>query len=211
MKSRELVQVVVAIVILAAIISFPGIFENHSISVSYALIFSVLIIGVNVLAKKVTAHLLDASVEHELWRVSRYGWRAHQYFKNPIAAGALVPLFFSIITLGLFKIMTFLTYETGALKERAARRFGFYSYTEMTEWHNGLIGAAGILGVLLLSFISYFIGGDTLWRLAAYYAFWNMIPVSTLDGTKIFFGSRILWTTFALITTLFAAYALMLA
>ena len=212
MRTKETVQIIIAIIILAAVICFSSLFDNTPTSISTALIFSVLIIGVSVAAKKLFAYLLDATVEHEIWKVSRYGWKPHNYFKTPVPAGAIVPLFFSIFSLGYLKLMTLLTYETGALKERAARRFGFYSYTEMTDWHNALIGAAGILGVLILSIVSYLVpGSDALWRLAAYYAFWNMIPVSNLDGTQIFFGSRILWSTLAVVTTIFAVYAFMLA
>jgi hypothetical protein len=82
----------------------------------------------------------------------------------------------------------------------------------MTDWHNALIGAAGIVAVLILSIISYLIPwSDSLWRLSAYYAFWNMIPLSNLDGTQIFFGSRVLWSTLAIVVAIFTVYAFALA
>jgi Zn-dependent protease len=96
------------------------------------------------------------------------------------------------------------------MKVRAAKRFGFYSYSELTDFHNALIGAGGIIALLILSFISYFPGFEYLSRIAAFYAFWNMIPISKLDGTQIFFGSRALWTALAIITIIFTAYALIL-
>ena len=107
--------------------------------------------------------------------------------------------------------MTILTYNTTALKRRAAKRFGYYSFAEMTDWHNALIGAAGIIVMLLLSFVSYWIPTlEPLARLAAFYAFFNMIPFSKLDGSQIYFGSRILWYALAIITLIFASYALLL-
>ena len=99
--------------------------------------------------------MLDSSVEHRVWHVFRYGFKAHNHFKSEMPFGVIVPLFFSLFTLGMIKVMTFLTYETHALKHRAAKRFGFYSYTEMTDWHNGLIGAAGIIATLIVSLIGY--------------------------------------------------------
>ena len=80
----------------------------------------------------------------------------------------------------------------------------------MTEWHNGVIGAAGLVAVLLLSFISYFPGFELLTKLAAFYAISNMLPISNLDGTQIFFGSRILYITMLIITAIFFLYAAIL-
>jgi len=131
-------------------------------------------------------------------------------FKKEKPFGFYIPLFFTLFSLGLIKVMTFLTYETGALKHRAAKRHGYYSYTEMTDWHNGLIGAAGVVILLLISLISYLTGLELLSKMAAYYAFWNMIPIAKLDGTQIFFGSRIIWAVLGVITLIFALYAFVL-
>jgi Zn-dependent protease len=171
-----------------------------------------IIIIVNIAAKKAMAFALDSDVEHETWKWSRYGLKPHQHLEKEVPAGIILAVILSILSLGAVKFMSFLTYETRALKHRAAKRFGYYSYTEMTDWHNGLIGAAGIVAVLILSVVLYFIGGsnDYLWRFAAYYAFWNMIPISKLDGTQIFFGSKILYAAIGIITLIFTGYALLL-
>ena len=103
--------------------------------------------------------------------------------------------------------MTFLTYETRALKHRAAKRFGYYSFTEVTDWDNGLIGATGIIALLVLSIVGYIMGYELLFKMAAFYALMNMLPISNLDGTQIFFGSRIIWSVLALICLIFGLYA----
>jgi Zn-dependent protease len=78
----------------------------------------------------------------------------------------------------------------------------------MTDWHNALVGAAGIIAILLVAFISYWYAGlETLSKFATFYAFSNMIPFSKLDGSQIFFGSRVLWATLSIITLIFTAYA----
>ena len=154
--------------------------------------------------------MLDSSVEHRLWYVYRTGFRPKQHFKREMPFGLIVPLVLAALSVGVLKVMTILTYETRALKHRAAKRHGFYSYTEMTDWHNGLIGAAGIVALLLVSFLAYFPGLEYLSKMAAYYAFWNMLPISKLDGTQIFFGNRVLWTVLGVITLIFSFYALVL-
>ena len=156
------------------------------------------------------ANALDSDVEHEIWKVSRYGLGQRQHLKREIPAGIIFPLLLSVFSLGFIKFPALLTYESRALQRRAAKRFGFYSFTELTEWHNGIIGAAGIISVLLVGIIIYFLpyNWEYFSKLAAYYALVNMIPISKLDGTQIFFGSRVLWTTLTLITLIINAYAL---
>lgn len=212
MKSSEITVIIAAILILTAVIGISFPFSMTSQSLLQALLYSAIIILVYVFSKKVIAFMLDSDVEHELWKVSRYGPQAGAYLRNPAPAGIIVPLFFTILSLGFFKIMPLLTYETRALSVRASKRFGYYSYTEMSEWHNGLIGAFGIISILIVSLISYILlpANDMLWRMAIYFAFWNMIPLSNLDGTQIFFGSKVLWSTLAIITAIATAYALLL-
>lgn len=214
MKTGEIRQIAAAILALALVIGFSSILASNWWGLITGLCYAIIIISVNVLAKKLMAFSLDADVEHEIWKWSRFGFKPRAHLEKELPAGLIFPLTLSLLTFGAFKLMTFLTYETKALKVRAAKRFGTYSYTEMTEWHNGLIGAAGIVALLALSLIFYLIPSSNLEYLsilATYYAFFNMIPVSKLDGTQIFFGSRVLWTALAIITAIFAGYAIIIS
>ncbi len=210
MEADEIRDIIIAIIILTAVVSFSSVLSSNYSFIPLALLFSFLIIGINISFKKLIAYSLDADVEHKIWHMERYGYRPAWHLKKPIPAGIIFPLFFSVITLGYFKLMSILTYETRALKHRAAKRYGYYSFTEMTDWHNGLIGAAGVLGVLLLSLFCYLADFEALAKLSAFYAFFSMIPFSNLDGNQIFFGSRVLWATLAIVTLIFTAYALFL-
>lgn len=212
MDIKESAHILAAIIIVAIVLSFKEIFQGEWLAAVGALLSSALLILVVVCAKKVAAFSLDASAKNRIWGISRWGFAAHRYFKREVPAGLIAPLFFTLISLGALKIMPVLTYEASALKARAARRFGYYSYTIMSEWHNALIGTAGIGAVLLLSFASYFAPWNLgmLSKAAAYYALVNLIPISNLDGTQIFFGSRVLWTVLLAISVILSTYALLL-
>ncbi len=213
MKKQEIISILVAILVFSIVLSFRQIVLGNFIYVGTAIIFSASVIFTNIGAKKLAARTLDSDVEHDFWYWQRYGFKPGNYLKKKIPAGVALPLILTAFSLGFLKCMTFLTYETTALRRRAVRRFGFYSFTEMTDWHNSLIGAGGIIALLALSFITYwspFVLIDGLWKVSAFYAFWNMLPVSRFDGAQIFFGSRVLWTALALITAVFTAYALIL-
>lgn len=210
MESRELSHIIAAILVLTTVTGFAYAVKADWLSLSQAFLFSVIIISVSIAAKKITAYLLDSDVEHEIWTWSRYGFKPKQHLEKEIPAGVIFPLLFTLLSAGALKVMSILTYETRATQYRAAKRFGFYSYTEMTDWHNALIGAGGIIAMLLVSLVSYFLpyNLEFLSKIAAYYAFFNMLPISKLDGTQIFFGSRVLYATLAIITAIFAGYFL---
>lgn len=206
MNRREFAHIVVAVLLMFIVAGLEFIIDGNVEKTSQVFIFSFFVIGVPVIAKKAIAYLLDSSVEHKIWHVYYFSVRDKDHFKKEQPFGIILPLLLSAFSLGVVKCMTFLSYETSALKHRAAKRFGYYSYTEMTDWHNGLIGAAGIVSLLFLGFISYLLGFEYLTKMAAYYAFFNILPVSNLDGTQIFFGSRIIWTVLAVISLIFALY-----
>ncbi|MEK6910881.1 MAG: hypothetical protein AABW82_03840 [Nanoarchaeota archaeon] len=210
MNKREISHILAAIIILAVISSFGPIFKTGYSEFPKILLFSAIIIGVSIAGKKIVAFLLDSDVEHEIWQFQRFGWKPHYYLPNKLPFGIIIPLFFTIFSLGFLKVCTILTYEARALKYRASRRFGFYSFTELTDWHNAIIGAAGIISVLIIAAVGYLPGIEYLSKMSAFYALTNLIPYSKLDGTQIFFGSRVLYTALLVISLIFFVFALII-
>ena len=208
--SSENNQILAAIVILFVIISFgPVINQNYSQLPLFAL-FSLIIILTAVGSKKLSGHLLDAEVEHEIWRLKHYGFWEHQHFRKAKPVGIIFPLLFSIISLGLVKFSAILTFEPKASKHRAAKRHGFHSFKELTDFHISLIAASSTVALLALAIASYVLGFEYLAKTAIYYTFWNILPISKLDGAQIFYGNRTLYSTLGLITILFTAFALLI-
>ena len=210
MKTSEFYHILAAILVLWVVSAISFAIDLEWDKVAYTFLFSALIISVSVISKKITANLLDADVEHEILEFYRFGFYPSYHLSKPIPLGIILPLIASVFSLGSLKVMTLLTYEARALKYRAAKRFGFYSFKEMTDWHHAVIGASGILFVLLLSMLAYLLplpNLEYLAKLSAFYAFWNMLPLSKLDGSQIFFGSRILWTVLFSIATIFSILA----
>lgn len=210
MKNHEFPHIIIAIVILTIVAGFSFIIKAQWNNLASASAFSTIIIVLSILTKKLTAHFLDANVEHELWQMQNFGFRKKFQLKKPIPAGIIFPLILSLFSLGLIKFSAILTYETRALKYRASKRFGFYSFKEMTDWHQSIIGASSTLAILILAIVTYLLpyNLEYLSKLAIYYAFWNLLPISKFDGTQIFFGSRILWSVLFTVTVIFLFFAL---
>lgn len=208
MNAKELLNILAAIIVMTIVIGFKEILALDFNKLGLSLLISIIVIAVAVFFQKFAASQLDANVEHKIWGFSQYWVRPHWRLRSEAPAGIIVPIFLSVFSLGFLKFPSLLTYETSAKKIRAARRFGFHSFAEITEWHNGLIGAAGIVSVLILSIIAYIPGFEALSKAAIFYAFANMIPFSKLNGTQIMFGSRVLYITLTLITLIFFSYAI---
>jgi len=178
----------------------------------YSILSIFLIVIINTLVKKIAGYYFESDVKIGLWEVQRYGWRAENKFKTPLPAGILFPLFFKVISLGKVNWLAFLTFDVDAKVSRAARRHDIYTFSELSEYHLGVIAAWGIAANLFFAVIGYLIGlpsGMNFVNLSLYYAFLNMVPVSDLDGNKIFFGSKILWSFLASIVLLGVLFSLL--
>lgn len=210
MDKKEFGAILLAIFTFTIIIALKDMLSGSLNTIGLALISATIIILVNIYSKILTAHEYNASVEHELWLFSRFGFKPHQKTKKPIPLGIILSLLISLLSAGWLMFSTLLTFETSAHKG-SKRKLSGYVFTEMTDWHTALIGSIGIIAVLILSFISYFFPPiHLIAKAAAFYAFFNMIPFSKLDGAQIFYGSQVLWTALAIISALFTFVAIIL-
>jgi Zn-dependent protease len=207
LNKKEGVIIIVTALILAFSISIMNLSWN---TFSSALLIVFIILALNIAAKKVMGYYVESDVEIKLWEMQRYGFKAHQYFKKAIPIGAIIPILSSLITFGHFKWLAAMVFEVKPKVYRAAKRHGLYNFSEMTEYHIGLIAATGILINLLAAAIAYFLGFSEFARISIYFAFFNMIPISDLDGNKIFFGSLTLWAFLACLTLIAVGYAFLL-
>jgi len=146
-------------------------------------------IAVHVIVQKLVAYKFGADLEYDLWHIRRYWFYEKAYLKKWLfPAWLIIPLVLSIITAGLIKWFGVLTFEARPTTRRIKKR-----WFEITEWEFALIAVSGIFANLVIAIISQFLGWNEFAALNILFAFFNALPFSQLDGTKIFFGSRILW------------------
>jgi len=202
---------VVVLVVSALVLAFAVAFINLSWTVFlYSLISVFIILALNITAKKAMGYYVESEVEIKLWEMQRYGFKAHEYFKKAVPIGAILPVLLSIVTLGHFKWFASIVFEVKPKIHRAVKRHGLYNFSEMTEYHIGLIAAAGVLINLVAAVVAYLIGFTEFAKLSIFFAFYSMIPISDLDGNKIFFGSLTLWAFLASLTLIAVGYAFLL-
>lgn len=209
-KREALILPLIIIIIALSLNLSLSIFEEWK-TFLYALLAVAIVILANVFIKKLIAYRLDSEIEMRVWEIGKYGFTKDKHSKKPFPLGAFLPIISKIILFPLknFVWMACLVFDVKPRIYRGAKRFGLYTFSEVTEYHLGLIAASGIGINLILSIIGYFLGFPLFARLNIYYAFFNMLPLSEFDGNKIFFGNLIMWAFLAslvLIGILFAIF-----
>ncbi|MEK6848690.1 MAG: hypothetical protein AABX65_03600, partial [Nanoarchaeota archaeon] len=152
-------------------------------------LFFLIIIFVNTFAKYFAAAYYLVKAEVAVWSVQQYWFYEGAHFKKPLPFGVLLPIFFAVFSFGAVPWLAVLQTNLTPTKARATRRFPMdYSFSEMTDFHSGMVCAAGIFATLVLAVVSLYLGYYQLAKFAGAYAIFNLIPLGQLDGTKILFS-----------------------
>jgi len=182
---REIVVLLTSALVLGYVFEFPS-FGWLAWVISSAA--ALLILVVNTAGKKFTAHLYDSYAEIDHWNLTRFGFGRAEYFKNPVPLWLFFPLLFSFVTSGVVSWFAVTTFDTSAKASRVRREF-----SNIGEWDMAIIAFGGILFSVILAFVAQLFGATDFARINLLFALFNLIPISTLDGARIFFGSRLLW------------------
>lgn len=197
------------LVLLSAIVALGGLFFNFTTFINYLVLY-LIIFFVYVVTQKLTAYYHEAVTETKVWNIQRHGFPEKAYSKSPIPIGLIIAVILPLLTMGRGKWLALTQTEIVARKARVARRHGFYSFPELTEWHIGSIAASGIIALFGLSVLSYIFGFTLISKLSVYFAFYNLIPYGNLDGSKVFFGSPGLWAVLFVIALVGVGFGLFL-
>jgi len=176
----------------------------------YTLLVVFVVITVNITAKKIAGFYLGSQIELKLWEIKRYGFKPHKRFRRPFPAGVFFPIIVTAFSLGFLFWMASIVFDVKPNNYRRAKRHGLYTFSEMTEAHIGLIASMGILANLTFAVLGYLLGFPGFAKLSIYYAFFNLLPLSDLDGNKIFFGNLVLWSFLASMVLIGLGYAFLL-
>jgi len=154
------------------------------------------IVAVHSFGQKIAARMLDSSTETSLWTMEQFGFKSNRKFTRSFPAGIFLPVFFIVATLGRLKFTAITTFEALALPR-------LRSFSKITERQLAMIALSGAIANVLVGFASFLMGYNDFAMMNLYFAFFNLFPLSSLDGMKIFFGSRLLWVfSFSLVIAL---------
>ena len=217
---KEIIWMLIFIVIGSFISFIPLIPNDDPTKISLTLLIFSIIIITNLATKKIIAPHFAIKIEHSDWKLIHWGWFKRAYFKKPLPLGLILPFFLAIFTLGKLKPFTFFQFEAKNLKEkRILKSHGSRPEIRkelINEEDLGYTAASGMYALLILAIIGillkpYFPSfGADLAKYSIYFGIWNLLPIGQLDGTKIFFGTTVLWFFLAIIYTISAFVILIL-
>lgn len=191
MEKGEWKSIILAIIMASALLSF-----NYNIlefNIFYILI-PIIIIAVFIASQKITANYIDVAIEIKTWEMKRWWYTTWAELKKAAPVGIIFPLLFGFLSGGMIKMLALLQFNATELPSKAVRKYGIRRIGHLMEWDESLIGFYGIIGVCLLAIIASFFNSTIfpfgeLAKFSLYYSIWNLIPLSKLAGSKIFFGS----------------------
>ncbi|MBT6689977.1 hypothetical protein HN903_04610 [archaeon] len=204
MDKKEISTIFIASLILALAAGF----KNTEIFYPAALSFFI-ILTLNVLTKKVVGYHFETDVKTKFWTWYQFGIRKDMHFKAPVPM-AWLPLLIALFSKGFVLWLAILEFDIKAKTERVAKRHGIYRFTEVTEWNVAWIATWGLIINLVAAIFAYVAGFELFAKLSVYFIAWSILPLSRLDGAKIFYASRALWVVILTITAIILGWGLMI-
>ena len=179
-------------------------------SISYISLSIILVLLINIFAKKITGFYLGTKVKIKIWEIKKVFYNKQK--KGPgFQAGIFFPLIFNLLSGGYFTWFGNFVFDIESKAYRVSKKYGVHAFSEMTEYHLALIAGIGILSNLSFGVLGYLINLPkqmNFINLNILFAFFNLLPISDLDGNKIFFGSKTLWVFLFLLTLIGLSYIL---
>lgn len=152
------------------------------------------------LGQKLTALFYDCSTETQLWTFRQFGFSNASKFNFAFPGWLIFPILLIILTFGAVKWLVVTTFDAAPLRSRIQRKFA-----DLTEWHLALIALGGLVTNAVIAIVSQIMGYNTFAMLNMYFILYNLLPISVLDGSKIFFGSPMLWAFCVVFSSILAA------
>jgi len=149
---------------------------------------ALLIVLIHHTGAKLSASLLDCSIETHLWTAKQFWIGPRSKFKKPFPFWLFIPLILVWLSFGFIKWLGIITFEIIPLPSRIKMR-----WKELTEWHVALIAAGSLALNIIAAIISKVLGFDSFAAFNLMFVLFSLPPIGSLDGGKIFFGSRLLW------------------
>jgi hypothetical protein len=191
---KELIWIIIALIIFEFMVIFP----IPTTLNPFILLTPLVILTVSLLTKKIAAPFLNIKINYKIWEFQRYGWYERSKLKKTFPIGLVFPFLLAFLSLGIIKIFMLLQFDSKNLpKKRLLKKRGWERRSEINESDLAAVSAWGFYSILALAIVGTLpiikIILPQLPKYAIFYGFWNLFPLGHLDGSKLFFGSKITW------------------
>lgn len=194
-SKRELIDILISVIVLGFIFSFRkwGSIESGLANFAWATVVVGFAFIIHEMGHKILAEMYDCYAEFKLF-----------------PSFLMISLLITFLTQGYFIIAA-----TGAVVISTAyfTRLG-YKYVNITLEEKGKIALAGAVSNIFLAFVFKIFGFalptnllTEIIRINAIIAFFNLLPIPPLDGSKVIAWSRVIWIL-GMVSSLIIAFLL---
>ncbi len=187
----EVSAILIASLVAGYVINFPPTWLSWARNSGWALGIILLFC----LTQKIVARNFSVGIRFKLWNVRRHWFWERSKLLFPLPAWLLYPLVLAWLSLGKVIWLAMLVFDIGE-RRRTGRKFA-----EVTEWQLSIIAMSGFITLIIASIIAQLAGQKEFALICLWFCFFNAIPISTLNGAKIFFGGKIFWMFFFTLIT----------
>jgi hypothetical protein len=202
----EIKNIAIASIVLGFIFSFRkwGYGETFIFSVGiYNLIFttisSALVLLIYQIAHKSIAKMYGCKSTFRIWGIKRFWFNKRSKISNlrifgkrfrTLKIGIILPLILAFFSNGIIKFCAIGSSEVSEIKvQRTGKKYKYLS-----DFDTAVIHLTGPISLLFLALIlSGFSQFEEITKISYFVAIFSMMPLSQLDGSKIFFGSPFLY------------------
>lgn len=204
-KKKEILVLAVSIILMTLLLMF----NDSKLLLSWKIFLSsiaiaLVIIFTSALGKKITGNIIDVNPELQTWEFKRYWFAKKSELKNPLPIGILLALLLGFLSGGFVKFLALIQFKSEALPAKLAKKYGSKRFSSLMDWDEALIAFYSTSAIFILALIAKILSANliqlnltdfffSLAKFSFYYACYNLIPFSILDGSKIFYGSRPLY------------------
>jgi hypothetical protein len=192
MEKNEFWNIAIALLVMTFIIGFS---EFTITSFIYGFIMSIILLVIFIFTQKIVADQLGIDIKFRLWSFRRYWLRWQDKFDWDFPAWIVFPLILVVLSDGLLKWTAILTFDSKKAAKKAAKKF-----EEIKEFDLALIASSTIFATLVLALVVKLLGFNDFASVACWFALLNILPFGNMNGSKIFFGSKILWIFLVVLT-----------
>jgi hypothetical protein len=185
MQESEFWSIIAVLFVMTFVLGFG---EFTLLAFLYAFIISLLLILSFTITQKIVANQLGLDIKFKLWTFRRYWIRWQDQFSWDFPIWFVLPLLLMVLSDGFLRWTALLTFVTRTTAKKAVQKF-----SEIKEFDLALVASSGVFAVLVLALILKLFGLNDFASIASWFALLNMLPLGNLGGTKILFGSKLLW------------------
>ena len=191
-SSKETKTFIIVTIVLTLIFAFNDnkqsfVFLQWFSNFLYTLILVIITLSIHILGIKLASSYFKQDSRFKLWDFTQFLFAEKRHFKKPLPIGIFVSLLITLMSNGAIFFTAISTFQTSH-KKTIGRKFPNISEREIA-----LIGIYSLLANLILLIIFKLLGIQQGLLINSWFILWNLLPISDLIGSQIFFGSRTLY------------------